>query len=135
MFIRIARLTATVLIGVGACSAAAAAPRTTSSLPQEAASAQATDNMTPYRTMAADVLKAFQAGDMAAAKANSKKLEKAWDTEQKELRAKSPDTWKAVDDAMDAFIKPILKQSSPDAAKVQAAYDDFIAKLNSAAKP
>jgi len=36
---------------------------------------------------------------------------------------------------VDAFIKPILKQSSPDAAKVQATYDDFIAKLNTAAKP
>ena len=135
MLVNLARLTATILIGVGVCSASVAAPRAARPLAQEAESAQATDNMTPYRNMAADTLKAFQAGDKAAAKADAQKLEKAWDTEQKDLKAKSPDTWKAIDDAMDAFIKPIMKQSSPDAAKVQAAYDDFIAKLNTAVKP
>jgi hypothetical protein len=133
MFMRLVRITAAVFITVGICSAAVAAPRTAATMPQDTP-AQAVDNMSPYRTMAADALTAFKAGDMAAAKAKSRQLEKAWDSEQKALKAKSPDTWKAVDDAMDAFIKPIMKEKSPDAAKVQAAYDEFIAKLDSAAK-
>jgi hypothetical protein len=35
--------------------------------------------------------------------------------------------WGQIDKAMDDFIKPLGK--SPDPAKVQAAYDAFIAKL------
>lgn len=106
-----------------------------SAAPLPIATAQTNDRMTPYRTMAADALTAFKAGDMATAKAKSRELEKAWDSQQKDLKAKSPEVWKSVDDAMDAFIKPLMKGGSPDAAKVQAAYDDFIAKLDAAAKP
>jgi hypothetical protein len=128
-------LVAIVLVAAGICSVTSAAPHTANASTTAAVSAQATDTMTHYRTLAGDALKAFQAGDMATAKAKSRELEKAWDSEQKALRAKSPDIWKAIDDAMDAFIKPIMKEASPDAAKVQAAYDDFIAKLQTAVKP
>jgi hypothetical protein len=40
--------------------------------------------------------------------------------------------WSQIDQAMDAFIKPLGK--SPDIAKVQAAYDTYIAKLQLAVK-
>lgn len=105
-----------------------------SAAPIPVPTAQTTDSMTPYRTMATDALKAFKAGDMATAKAKSSELEKAWDTQQKALRSKSPAVWKSVDDAMDVFIKPLMKGGKLDAAKVQSAYDDFIAKLDAAAK-
>ena len=52
----------------------------------------------------------------------------AWDTREKALQKKSPDLWGQIDKAMDGFIKP-LQDKSPDPAKVQAAYDTFIAKL------
>ena len=58
----------------------------------------------------------------------AKELEKAWDNDQKALQKKSPDVWNQIDKAMDDFIKP-LGDKTPDAAKVQAAYDTFIAKL------
>jgi len=54
-----------------------------------------------------------------------------WDTREKALQKKSPDLWGQIDKAMDAFIKP-LQDKSPDPAKVQMAYDTFIAKLQMA---
>jgi hypothetical protein len=91
------------------------------------------DNMTPYRTLAADTLTAFKAHDMSTAKKKARELEVAWDTREKALQKKSPDLWGQIDKAMDAFIKP-LEDKSPDAAKVQTAHDTFIAKLQLAVK-
>ena len=88
----------------------------------------ADDNMTPYRNLAADTLKAFQAHDMATAKKKARELEVAWDNGEKALQKKSPDLWGQIDKAMDAFIKPV-QDKSPDPAKVQTAYDTFVAKL------
>jgi len=91
------------------------------------------DNMTPYRTLAADTLQAFKAHDMPTAKKKARELEVAWDTREKTLQKKSPDVWGQIDKAMDGFIKPV-QGKSPDPAKVQTAYDTFIAKLELAAK-
>ena len=91
------------------------------------------DNMTPYRKLAADTLMAFKANDMPTAKKKARELEVAWDTREKALQKKSPDLWGDIDKAMDAFIKPV-QDKSPDPAKVQTAYDTFIAKLQLAVK-
>jgi hypothetical protein len=132
MNIRMLRAAAVVAMAtVFGLGGAAFAPAAAAATP--ATGVQATDNMTPYRTMATDALNAFKSGDKAMAKSKARDLEKAWDTQQKDLRSKSPDVWKSVDDSMDAFIKPLMKGPAPDAAKVQAAYDDFISKLDAAA--
>ena len=91
------------------------------------------DNMTPYRKLAADTLKAFKASDMPTAKKKAKELEVAWDTNEKALQKKSPAVWDQIDKAMDGFIKPV-QDKKPDAAKVQTGYDTFIAKLQLAVK-
>jgi hypothetical protein len=96
--------------------------------PTAAGAVAVADNMTPYRTLAADTLKAFKANDMPTAKKKARELEVAWDSHEKALQKKSPDLWTQIDKAMDAFIKP-LSGKAPDAAKVQTAYDTFIAKL------
>jgi len=93
----------------------------------------ATDNMTPYRTLAADTLSAFKAQDLATARKKAKELETAWDKNEKTLQKQSPDVWNQIDKAMDDFIKP-LAGKTPDAAKVQSTYDAFIAKLQMAVK-
>jgi hypothetical protein len=101
---------------------------------QAAASlAPADDNMTPYRTLAADTQKAFKAHDLTAARKKAKELETAWDKNEKALQKKSPDVWNQIDKAMDDFIKPLADKAA-DAAKVQTAYDAFIAKLQMAVK-
>ena len=88
----------------------------------------ANDNMTMYRELAADTLRAFQTHDLPTAKKKARELEVSWDTREKALQKKSPDLWGQIDKAMDAFIKP-LQGKSPDPDKVQMAYDTFIAKL------
>ena len=67
------------------------------------------------------------------AEKKARELEVAWDTREKALQKKSPDLWGQIDKAMDAFIKP-LQAKSPDPAKVQTAYDTFVAKLQLAVK-
>ena len=99
-----------------------------------AGAAAAQDNMTPYRNLAADTLQAFKANDMPAAKKKARELEVAWDKNEKALQKKSPDLWEQIDKAMDGFIKPVMQNKSPDPAKVQTAYDTFVAKLQLAVK-
>src|SRR3954465_15710810 len=101
-----AAVAAVILLAVSAFASAAVRPT--------AAAVQTADSMTSYRTMATDALTAFKAGAKAAAKTKSRDLAKAWDGQQKDLKAKSPTVWKSVDDAMDAFIKPLMKGGSPD---------------------
>ena len=99
----------------------------------------ADDNMTPYRKLATETLQAFMSHDRTAAKTKARELEVAWDTHEKALQKKSPDLWGQIDRAMDGFIKPVLQGKSPDPAKIQAAYDTYLAKLqlaiNSGAEP
>jgi hypothetical protein len=125
--IRIAMLVALAACGTIASSAQESKPAVDQSKPAAGAPA-ADDNMTPYRKLAADTLNAFQAHDMPTAKKKARELEVAWDTREKTLQKKSPDLWGQIDKAMDAFIKP-LNEKSADPAKVQAAYDTFISKL------
>jgi hypothetical protein len=90
------------------------------------------DKMAPYKTLADAALKAFKGGDLAGAKKKAKELEKAWDANSKSDLGKKQDLWKEIDAAVDAFIDPLMKEASPDAAKVEAAHKDLIAKLNKA---
>jgi len=87
------------------------------------------DKMAPYRVLADEALKVFKAGDLAGAKKKAKELEKAWDTNSKADLAKKPELWKEIDTALDTFIDPLMKEAAPDAAKVQAAHKEFLAKL------
>jgi hypothetical protein len=100
----------------------------------QSTAAAADNNMTPYRNLAADILTTFKAHDMATAKKKARELEVAWDTREKTLQKKSPDLWAQIDKAMDAFIKPVMQDKSPNPTKVQLAYDTYIAKLQLAVK-
>ena len=124
-WIRIAMLATFTLCGAIAASAQEPQQAVDQSKPAMAAD----DNMSPYRKLAADTLNAFKAHDMVTAKKKARELEVAWDTREKALQKKSPDLWGQIDKAMDVFIKPVMQDKSPDAAKVQAAYDTFIGKL------
>jgi esterase/lipase len=129
-WIRLAMLIALTVGGTIAMAAREAKPMDAST---PAAARARDDNMTPYRNLAADTLKAFKGNDLATARKKAKELETAWDKNEKALQKKSPDVWGQIDKAMDDFIKP-LAAKSPDAGKVQAGYDAFIAKLQLAVK-
>lgn len=112
------------------CGAAVTMVRTTKAFTDASTAPRVVrdDNMTPYRNMATETLKAFQAKDLATARKRAKDLETMWDRNEKQLEKTSPEVWKQIDKAMDDFIKP-LSDKAPDAAKIQAAYDVFIEKL------
>jgi hypothetical protein len=131
-WIGIAMLMTLTVGGTMASSAQKPTPAVDRSKPV-ASGAAADDNMIPYRKLAADTLEAFKLHDMPTARKKARELEVAWDSREKALQKKSPDLWGQIDKAMDAFIKP-LKDKSPDPAKVQTAYDTFIAKLQLAVK-
>ena len=117
----------------GTLTSSAQASMPASEQSQPAAATPADDNMTPYRRLATDTLTAFKAHDMASAKKKAKELETAWDKDQKALQKNSPDVWNQIDKAMDDLIKP-MQDKAPDTARVQTAYDTFIAKLQLAVK-
>jgi len=127
-WIRIAMFVALTEGGIVALSAQEPKPAV-----DQSKAAAADDNMTAYRKLATDTLKAFNDHDMPTARKNARELEMAWDTGEKALKKKSPNVWAQIDKAMDVFIKPMQDKSS-DPAKVQMAYDDFIAKLQLAVK-
>ena len=52
------------------------------------AAVAADDRMTPYRKLANDSMQAFEAHETPTAKKIAKKLEKAWDKGEKELKKK-----------------------------------------------
>ena len=118
----------------GLCATTITAAReTTGAAPARTGLSVRDDNMTPYRNMATEVLKAFKAHDLATARKRAKDLETMWDKNEKKLEKDSPEVWKQIDQAMDEFIKP-LSAKAPDADKVQSTYDAFIAKLKLAVK-
>jgi hypothetical protein len=80
--VRIAMLVTVIVCGTIASSAQEPKPAADQSMPVAGAPV-ADDNMTPYRTLAADTLKAFKAHDMPAARKNARELEVAWDTREK----------------------------------------------------
>jgi hypothetical protein len=131
-WIRIAMLVTLTVWGASAPSAQESKPTVDQSKPAVGVAA-ADDNMTPYRKLAGDTLTAFKAHDLPAAKKKARELEAAWDSHEKALQKKSPDLWGQIDKAMDAFIKPV-QEKSPDPARIQTAYDTFIAKLQLAVK-
>ena len=118
----------------GTIAIAAQQPKPASQSTRAAGAVAADDNMTPYRNLAGDTLAAFKAHDMATAKKKARELEVTWDTREKALQKKSPDLWGQIDKAMDAFIKPVMQGKSLDPAKVETAYDTYIAKLQLAVK-
>jgi hypothetical protein len=117
----------------GAIASSAQEPKPSTQARPAASALASEDNMTPYRKLATDTLQAFKAHEMATAKKKARELEVAWDTREKALQKKSPEVWGQIDKAMDAFIKP-MQSKSPDPAKVQTAYDTFIAKLQLAVR-
>lgn len=128
-----ARLAILMMLTVGGTIATAAREAKALDLSTPAAARVRDDNMTPYRNLATDTVKALKANDLVMARKKAKELETAWDKNENELKKESRELWNQIDKAMDDFIKP-LNGKAPDADKEQAAYDVFIAKLKLAVK-
>ena len=92
------------LVAAGSATSAADASKSTSDRSTTTiGSAAVDDNMTPYRDLATDALKAFKAHDLVMARKKAKELETSWDKNEKALEKNSPEVWKQIDKAMDDF--------------------------------
>jgi hypothetical protein len=92
--------------------------------------------MGPYRALAQLILNASQKGDNATATTLAKILERTWDKSEDyggdtALSKTSKQAFNEIDKAMDEFVMLFLEKpnAAPDAARVRAAYNNYIEKL------
>src|SRR5260370_14636733 len=92
--------------------------------------------MGAYRALAQLSFEAFKGGDKALAAKLARILERTWDQGEEgscnnAFKTINPNLFQQIDQAMDLFIRPIVayEKTPPDAAKVEAAYDDYVRKL------
>ncbi len=92
--------------------------------------------MGAYRALAQRTYLEFQKGDSAAAAQLARVLERVWDKAEDyggdmALKKTHPDQFDEIDKAMDDFITPLMeyKTKAPEAAKVRAAFNAYLEKL------
>ncbi len=91
--------------------ASAASPSATSPSQQLEAAAQEVDK----------AIAAAQAGDLAKAKHEFEEFDEDWDKIEDGIKAKSPDAYKAIEDAMDEVEVALVKSGSPSKDAATAA--------------
>lgn len=87
--------------------------------------------MTPFRTIANDVLSLVQNGDMPAAIKRIKDLEVAWDGAEAGLKPRAAAEWHVVDKAIDRALSE-LRANKPDAKTSAQALKDLLAAFDAA---
>lgn len=92
--------------------------------------------MGAYRALAQHAYAEFQRGDLAAAAQIARSLERVWDKAEDyggdmALHKTHPDLFEQIDKAMDAFVTPLeeYKTKAPDAARLKAAFNNYMEKL------
>ncbi|HKW57934.1 MAG TPA: hypothetical protein VJN42_11310 [Candidatus Acidoferrum sp.] len=92
--------------------------------------------MGPYRALAQHAFAEFQRGDLATAAQLARVLERVWDKGEDyggdtALKRTHPDLFEQIDKAMDDFITPLMeyKTKPPEAARVKAAFNNYVEKL------
>lgn len=92
--------------------------------------------MGPYRALAQLVVNASQKGENATAATLAKILERTWDKSEDyggdtALSKTNKQAFNEIDKAMDEFVMLFLERpnAAPDAARVRAAYNNYIEKL------
>jgi hypothetical protein len=93
-------------------------------------------SMGPYRALAQLSFEAFQRKDARTAAELSRILERTWDAAEEHggansLGIRNKQLFEEIDEAMDAFIKPIIHYTTetPDTLAVTTAYKVFLSKL------
>ena len=77
-------------------------------------------DLSHFRALAGDMLRAERAGDATGAKARADDLESAWDNAQALLRPMNPAKWTLMDNAIDAVLKNVRSGSNGAVGTLEA---------------
>jgi preprotein translocase SecF subunit len=91
-------------------------------------------DLSAYALIANDALNLVSQGDLAAAKARMRDLEKAWDQAEEQLQPRNPGDWKAIDKAIDRALTQV-RAGQPQAQDCTAALQSLLAQIASKQPP